>query len=252
MISAIIITYNEESNIEECLKSISWVDEIVIVDSGSTDNTEQICKKYTKSFYFQEWFGYGPQKQFALGLAKNQWILSIDADERVTPELRNDLENILKNEDTISGYFIPRENYYLGKKIKYCGWYPDYTLRFAKRDKASFDNNLVHEKLLVDGSTAKLFTNMTHYPFKSIAQQLLKLNKYSTISADGMFNQNKSIPWIILFMKPIFTFFKIFILRFGFLDGWRGLIISLAASSSTYYKYLKLKERHLSKKERKN
>jgi len=241
-ISAIIITKNEELNIDKCLRSISWCDEIIVLDSGSTDKTEQICKNYTENFYFHEWQGYGPQKQAALLKAKYNWVLSIDADEEVTSELKEEILEILASENNFSGFLIPRKSFYLGKFINHSGWYPDYILRIGNRKKISFSEDIVHEKMTIDGNVGKLKNNLLHYPYRNIYHHFEKINNYSELSAKKMFLNNKSAsPWKIIF-APLFAFFRAYFLKKGFLDGYQGFLISLSTGISTYLKYIKLKE----------
>ena len=184
LLSVIIITKNEQDNIEDCLESVKWADEIIVVDSGSTDKTEEICRKYTNKFYVKDWPGFGIQKQRALDLATHEWVLSIDADERVTSELRNEIISVFNSNLNTDGYLIPRLSNYLGKDIRHAGWYPDYTLRLVRRQKSHFTKDIVHEKMVVDGPIQKLTNHFLHFPFKDIEHHFQKLNDYSTLSAN--------------------------------------------------------------------
>jgi len=246
-LSVIIITKDEQDNIKDCLESIKWADEIIVIDSGSADKTEEICRKYTNSFYVKDWPGFGIQKQRALDLATHEWVLSIDADERVTLDLKDEIISVLNSNLNEDGYLIPRLSNYLGKNMRHAGWYPDYTLRLVKRKKSYFTKDIVHEKMIVDGPIKKLSNHLVHYPYKDIAHHMEKLNSYTSLSAKKMFSNGKSVSWLMIFIKAFFSFFRAYILRKGFLDGWQGLVVSISTSLSVYMKYVKLKEIKLDK-----
>ncbi len=248
LLSVIVITKDEQDNIEDCLESVKWAEEIIIVDSGSTDKTEAICRKFTDNFYVKDWPGFGIQKQRSLELASHEWVLSIDADERVTPELKSEIIDKITQNSNVGGYLIPRLSNYLGKDIYHAGWYPDYTLRLVKRKKAYFTRDIVHEKMIVDGRVQKLSNHFIHYPYKDITHHLQKINTYSSLSADKMFSNGSRISWPMVVFKAIFGFIRSYVFRRGFLDGWPGLIVSISTGLSTYLKYLKLKELRISKK----
>jgi len=248
-ITAIIITLNEEENIEKCLQSLTWVNEIIIVDSGSTDRTQEIAKKYTNYFFYSEWEGFGSQKQKALDKASSEWILSIDADEIITDELREEIIKIIGSKDFLNGYKIPRRSFYMGKFIKHCGWYPDYVTRLALRNNCYFSDDIVHERLVLNNeNTGFCKFNIEHYPYKNITHHIEKINKYSELSAIKMFENNQEVSWLKILITPFFGFFRAFFLRLGFLDGWQGLIVSISTGLIGFLKYLKLKEMYLSKK----
>jgi glycosyltransferase involved in cell wall biosynthesis len=248
LLSIIIITKDEQDNIKDCLESVKWADEIIVVDSGSVDKTEEICRKYTDNLYAKDWPGFGIQKQRALDLASHEWVLSIDADERVTPDLKDEIISVLSSNFNINGYLIPRLSNYFGKDIRHTGWYPDYTLRLVKRQKSYFTKDIVHEKMVVDGSITKLSNHFLHYPYKDIAHHMKKINDYSSLSAEKMFSNGKYISWPMVLLKTLFGFIRAYIFRRGFLDGWVGLIVSISTGLSTYLKYLKLKELYFNKK----
>jgi len=242
LLSVIIITKNEQDNIEDCLESVKWADEIIVVDSGSTDKTEEICRKYTNKFYVKDWPGFGIQKQRALDLATHEWVLSIDADERVTSELRNEIISVFNSNLNTDGYLIPRLSNYLGKDIRHAGWYPDYTLRLVRRQKSHFTKDIVHEKMVVDGTIQKLTNHFLHYPYKDIEHHFQKLNDYSTLSANKMHREGRKVSWILIVLKTLLAFIRSYILKLGILDGWPGLAVSVSTSLSVYMKYVKLKE----------
>ena len=222
-ISAVIITGNEENNIEDCLKSLLWADEIIVVDSESTDSTVEISKKITEKVFVQKWGGYSAQKSYAISLAKNEWILSIDADERVSEPLAQEILNIDLNK--ANGYYIKRDNYFLGKLIRGCGWGNDMQLRFFKKSETKLTDRLVHEKFLVNGITSKLKNSFSHYSYKNLKDAFAKINIYSTLEANEKVNK-KTVNLFTILFSPAFYFLHHFIIRKGFLDGIYGVIIS--------------------------
>ena len=173
-------------------------------------------------------------------------MLSIDADERVTLDLKDEIISVLSSNSNVNGYLIPRLSNYLGKDIRHAGWYPDYTLRLVRRQKSHFTKDIVHEKMVVDGTINKLNNHFLHYPYKDIAHHMQKLNDYSSLSAEKMHASGKRISWPMILFKAFFGFVRAYILRKGFLDGWQGFVVSVSTAVSVYYKYLKLKELEIS------
>jgi glycosyltransferase involved in cell wall biosynthesis len=239
-ISVIVITKNEEKNISECLKSIEWADELIVVDSESTDRTVEIAKQFTDKVFIRKWEGYVLQKKYALSLAKNEWVLSLDADERITPQLKDEILNL--SSSNFSGFKIKRKNFLIKKEITSCGWEKDYQLRLLKKDKASFSDRLVHEKFIVEGDVSTLKNPMLHYTFSSFNDYLNKINNYTSLKAQELFKKKKRIGGWTIFSHTISAFFAFFIFRKGFKDGVYGLIISLLHSVSTMMNYIKLWE----------
>jgi glycosyltransferase involved in cell wall biosynthesis len=239
-ISVTIITKDEEKNIPDCLKSVNWADEIIVVDSESTDRTVELAKQFTDKIFLRKWEGYVPQKRYALSLAANEWVLSLDADERMTPEL---IDEILKLEPgEFSGFKIRRKNFLLKKEITSCGWEKDFQLRLMRKEKASFSDRLVHEKFKVDGNVGTLKNPMLHYTFSSFEEYLVKINNYTSLKAQELFTKKKRIGGWTIFSHTVSAFFAFFIIRRGFKDGIYGLIISLLHSVSTMMNYIKLWE----------
>lgn len=242
-ISACIITFNEEKRLPRCLHSLSFVDEIIILDSYSRDGTVQIAKKYGAKIYQRNFTGYVDQKNHAIQLASFEWILVIDADEVVTDNLKNEIIEIIKNRKVVNyAYKIPRITYYLGKWIKHSGWYPDYTSRLFQNGTSEFKGGKVHERLCVNGKTGKLKNRLEHYSYQNISQHLLRIEEYSTLIAmDKHENGEKaSVPWAVA--KSITKFVITYFLKFGFLDGSAGLVISVMAGYYNFLKYAKLWE----------
>jgi glycosyltransferase involved in cell wall biosynthesis len=240
-ISVIIIAGNEESNIEDCLKSVVWSNDIVVVNSLSKDKTVEIAKNYTTRVYLKKWEGYSKQKAYSLSLAKNKWVLSIDADERVTDDLKEELESILKSENTFDGYYVPRRNYFLGKQIKSCGWYPGYQLRLFIKEKTRLSNRKVHEEFLVAGKLGYLKGDLIHFTHPSIEHIITKINEYSTLKAEEK-KLSKKAHWYSIIINPIIAFLQHFILRKGFTDGMYGFLVSVIHSLTNLLTYIKIWE----------
>lgn len=238
-LSVIIITKNEEANIRACLESVAWADEIVVIDSGSQDSTVDICRELGATISVRDWPGFGAQKNRALSAAKSDWVLSLDADERVTPELQEQLIQAMQDE-TRSGYFIPRLSQFCGKFIRHCGWYPDYVLRLFKRTQGRFTDDLVHESVLVKGNTAKLSTPLLHYSYLNVADVYRKTEQYSTAAAQQMRDRGKSATALDAPLRAAWAFLRTYVLRLGFLDGMAGMNVSRMNARTTYLKYKKL------------
>jgi len=240
-ITAAVITLNEEKNIADCLKSVSWADEIVVLDSGSTDRTVEIAKDFTDKVFVEDWRGYGAQKNRAIELAQGLWILSIDADETVSPELAQEIRRVIEK-PTASAYSVRRKNIYRGQWVRHGGWWPDWTTRLFQKGKARFAPSRVHESLTVDGPTAKLDGCLTHHSFASARDFLDRALKYSTLGALERFEKGKkATAWNAAF-HAWFTFFKVYILRLGILDGAAGLLIAYSNAVGVFYRYMILRE----------
>lgn len=241
-ISVAIITKNEEKNIRAALESIRNGTEIIIVDSFSKDRTLEICREYTNKIYQQEWQGYAKQKQMAIEFAERRWVFILDSDERFTTALWDEIQGIIKNGNTYSGFYVPRKNIFLGKWIKHGGWWPDYTLRLFLKEKATIQERKVHEKVIVEGKIGYLRNHIEHYSYRTISDYLKKMDIYSTLSAEELHKKKVKAGLFNLITHPIVTFFKMFFLKFGFLDGKHGLILAILYSQYTFLKYLKLWE----------
>lgn len=251
-LSAVIICLNEEANIERCLKSLSWVDEIVIYDSGSTDNTINIAQKMGAKVIQGEWLGFGPTKFKATSLATHDWILSIDADEEIPQELQQEISKKIPTLETTSTYKIPRLSFYLKRWIKHGGWYPDYQVRLFNRKYYQWNQAAIHEKIEpLAEHTAKvsaLENHFHHYVFKNIEHQVQTNNRYSSLQAQEMFLRGKPFSYFHFLTKPYVKFIECYILKLGFLDGWAGYVIARNAAYSALLKWVKLKEIYDEKK----
>lgn len=248
-LSVIIITKNEQHHISECIKSILDIaTEIIVLDSGSSDDTVSIAKALgAKVSTNTNWEGFGHQKNLALEQAKCDWILSIDADERVTPELSEEIKEILKHADSHSWYEIIRKSWYCGKIIKYSGWQNDRVLRLFKRGCAKFTNSKVHERVEPiyppASPRSKVFTlrnSLTHYSYSDFKQVIHKVNLYSTLWAEQKYEEGRNSTPINAVFHGVIAFVKTYLIKLGFLDGALGFALAFSNAEAAYYKYLKL------------
>ena len=239
-IAVIIISKNEAANIRACLESVAWADEIIVVDSGSEDDTVAICREFTPHVYSHDWPGFGAQKNRALSYASKDWVLSLDADERVSPELRREIEAAINNSNAVAAFDIPRLSNYCGRFMRHSGWHPDYVLRLFRRGSAKFSDDLVHERLLVMGATAKLHSTLLHYAFDNLEEVLYKVNQYSTAGAQMMQQRGRQATLTGAVLRGLWSFIRTYILRAGFLDGRAGFMLAVSNAEGTYYRYLKL------------
>jgi|CXWL01.1.fsa_nt_gi glycosyltransferase involved in cell wall biosynthesis len=243
-ISVIIITKNEAMNIRPCLESVAWADEIIVVDSGSTDDTVAICKELGAQVYVHDWLGFGPQKNRALSYAKNEWVLSIDADERVTPELKMQLITAIQAEHT-DGFYVPRLSQFCGKFIRHCGWYPDYILRLFKKSQGQFSDDVVHERVVVKGLTERLTSSLLHYTYLTEEDVQRKTKQYAQAGAEKLFSKGKNASLIDAPIRASWAFIRTYSLRLGFLDGIAGFKIAQMNAKTTYLKYQQLRAMRL-------
>lgn len=240
-ISATIIAKNEEQNIGDCLASLDFVDEIIVVDSGSTDSTEAICRANPKVRYLVlPWEGFGCQKNKAAGLAQNDWILNIDADERVTPELRASILTVVS--DRFVAFRMARENYFGKRWIRHCGWYPDYNSRLYDRRKGRFSERAVHETLECSGPVGTLIGNLRHYSYTGIDDYVARMDRYSSLAAEELLKAGKAPGVTSVLFRPLWTFIRMYLLKGGALDGYIGLLLSLLYAQYTFLKYSKARE----------
>lgn len=237
-ISVIIITLNEAKKIQACLESIKWVDEIIVVDSGSTDNTVEICHQFTDNVYVKDWPGFGPQKNRALTYATCDWILSIDADECVTLGLKEEIQRVISH-NIFEIYDIPRLSSFCGRYLHHGGWRPDYVTRLFKRESALFSNDLVHERLVFNVKKGKLKESLVHASIDNLDSMLSKINAYSTAGTQRILDKEKKVGLLSALSHGFWIFFRTYFLRLGFLDGKEGFIMAVSAGENTYYRYLK-------------
>ena len=240
-ISAIVIVKNEEKNIEDCLKSISWVDEIIVADSESEDKTVELAKMFTDKVYIKKWEGFVQQKRFALSKTSNEWVLSIDADERISDQLKNEI--LKTGPHNSDGFLIRRQNYLFGKEITTCGWDKGYQLRLFKKSKTGLPDRLVHEGFKVDGNIGKLENVIIHNTYSSLNNYLKKVNEYTSLRAEEIYQSKARVTAFTIFTHAFSAFFRYYISLRGFKDGMRGLIISFVNSVSTMLTYVKIWEK---------
>lgn len=238
-VSVTIIALNEEANIRACLESVAWADEVIVSDTGSTDRTVEICEGFGARVFRDAWHGFGKQKNLCAERAKNGWILNIDADERVTPGLRDEIKSA---PDDKAGYYIPRQNYFGDHWIRRCGWYPDYNLRLYRKDKGGFAEREVHEAVSVEGPREYLKNPFVHRTYRDVSDYLARMERYSTLAAEQLRKEGKQAGLTDLLLRPPFTFFKMYVLKLGFLEGKAGAVLSILYASYTLSKYAKLWE----------
>lgn len=239
-LSVIIITKNEAARLGACLASVQFADEIIVLDGCSTDATAEIARAHGAQVHqAPDWPGFGPQKNRALALATMPWVLSVDADECVTPELQAEIVRTLA-QPSYDGYQIARLSEFCGKKIRHCGWWPDYVLRLFRRELGAFDNVLVHEQVLVRGRVGKLKSWFLHFPFDDLAALMTKTNRYSSDAAQLMASKGRRVGVLGLITHSVWTFIRIYLLRRGFLDGRHGFVLAATAASGSFLRYSKL------------
>jgi glycosyltransferase involved in cell wall biosynthesis len=242
LITVIVITKNEAEALADALRSVSWADELIVIDAESTDDTVTIARQFTDRVYVRPWPGYIAQKNHAASLASHDWIFSLDADERVTPELAEEIRSTMKTEPPAGGYRMPRVSSYFGRWIRTTDMYPDYQLRLYDRRRAKWDGMLVHESVRTDAPVAYLKSELQHHPYKNLSEHLIRMDRYTTLAAQQMHAQGKRATWAQLFFHPRFAFARNYVLKGGFRDGKAGLVISLVNSYYVFLKFAKLWE----------
>jgi glycosyltransferase involved in cell wall biosynthesis len=239
-LSVIVITRNERANIVDCLSSVDFADEIVVVDNASTDGTADLARSLgAQVSVTSDWPGFGPQKSRALSLARGEWVLSIDADERVTPELRAEIVSLIASSSSLNVYRIPRLSSYCGQFMQHSGWNPDYVTRLFRRGLANFSDDLVHERLVTTEAVGTLRSRIVHLSFPNFESVLDKVNRYSTAGALSMEKKGRSANLWSALGHGFWAFFRTYFLRLGFLDGQLGLALAISNAEGTYYRYLK-------------
>lgn len=242
-ISACVMAFNEESNIRRCLESLTFCDEIVLLDSFSTDRTIEICREYTEEVYQEEWKGYIKQRNRLRKLAHFEWVLFLDADEEVSPTLRDQiLYQFRAGHGKIVGYEFPRQVFYLGKWIRFGEWNPDIKLRLFRREKGRSGGQEPHDMVIVDGPVKTLSGKLWHYTYDNLTHHLNVINRFSSISAREMYRNGRHCRIIDLIFRPPLRFLKGYFIKLGFLDGRRGFIVATAISFGVAMKYAKLWE----------
>ncbi len=242
LLSVIVITRNEERNIVACLESVKWADDIVLVDAESKDATLALARQFTQKIFVEPWKSFSEAKEFAVSKSRHDWVLWLDADERVTPELAAEIQSLLESLPTQGAYSVARRAYFLGRWIKHSGWYPGKVARLFRKDCASFSPAAVHEGLNVQGAVGELRHDLLHFTDPNLYHYLAKFNRYTTLASKESFDARKRFRRIDLFVRPPWLFVKMYILRLGFLDGVPGLLLALLSSAYVFTKYAKLWE----------
>lgn len=240
-IAAVIITKDEERNIAACLESVQWADERIVVDACSNDRTAEIAKRQGAQVHIRSWPGYGPQKNFGMEQARSEWILIVDADERITPELREEIGRVLNGAvpADVAGFEIPRRNYFYGRWIRGGGIYPDFQLRLFRKSAGRYDDVLIHEHLRLQGRIERLRNPMDHDSVPSVRAHVKKMMRYTTLAAQEKLKSRSRVRWLDIGGHHLGTILKTYVLRGGYRDGIHGVIVALFAGMHTFVKYAK-------------
>jgi len=244
-ISATVVCGNEAANIADCLESVRWCDEIVVVDSLSSDGTPEIARRYTDRVIERPWAGYVAQKQFALEQASGEWVLALDADERCTPELRDAIRAALPRAEAegLDGFEVRRHVHYLGRWIDHGGWYPDWKLRVVRRARARWTGSDPHDRLHVDGRSARLEADLVHFTYRDFAHQLRTVDRFSEVVAEGWLKEGRRFSLLDALLHPPAKFLECYVWKRGFLDGWPGFVIAMTSAFYVFAKQVKLWEK---------
>jgi len=249
-LSVTIIAWNEEERLRACLDSVSWADEIVVVDAESTDKTVQLAREVTDRVWVRPWPGFAAQKNFALDQATGDWVLSLDADERVTPDLAGRIRAIVGDDGPADGYAIPRRNIFWGAWVRHGGLYPDYQLRLFRRGAGRFVADAVHESVRVGGRVETLAEPMLHQSYRDLEDFVRRSNRYSTLAAQDWLRRGRRASVPALIAKPLGRFFSMYIIQRGFLDGWRGLVLAVLYAEYVFLRMAKAFEARRAPEER--
>jgi len=240
-LSVFIPVLNEEDKIAAALKSVQWADEILVIDTGCTDDTVRIAHNFGCRIETLPFEGFGRLRNQAAALCTHEWVLSIDADERCTPELKQEVLAALKGEPEFDAWFIPRRNFFMGREIRHCGWYPDYCQpKLFKKGALTYHDDIVHEGFDIHGRLGYMTSDVLHYSFRDLDQVINKMNRYSTLGMQKMQQQGKQAGMGMALARGLWAFVRIYVLKLGFLDGWAGFVIALGNFEGTYYRYAKL------------
>jgi glycosyltransferase involved in cell wall biosynthesis len=251
-VSAVVIVYNEEKNLRECLETVKWADEIVVVDSHSRDRTVEIAREFTEKIFQREYKGQIDKKRFAVSQASHDWVFSIDADERVTQELKQEIQGVLKQgAGEVVGYDMPRMTRHLGRWILHGEWYPDRVVRLFRRGRMRYGGVDPHDRVILEGPRGHFSGMLLHYSYRDFAHQIQRVQSYSDQAAKAQFAEGRRTGFRNLFLRPPFKFLKCYFLKRGFLDGWPGFIIAFTSAFFVLAKYTKLYEMGFSTKREK-
>lgn len=241
-VSVAIIALNEEERIRACLESVTWAAEIVVVDGGSTDKTVPIAREYTDRVLLRNWTGYGAQKNYAIDQCQHEWVLSLDADERVTDSLRQEVLTTLAARPVEAGFLVPRQNFFQGRWIRHGGLYPDYQLRVFRKTRGRFTESAVHEAVRVEGRTRRLRAPLEHQSYRGIEDFVARANRYSGLAARELAMAGRGGRATDLLLRPLARFVTMYVWRRGFLDGWSGLVLAVLYAHYVFLRAAKARE----------
>jgi len=243
-LSVVIITRNEERNIRGCLASVRWADEVVVVDSGSTDNTVGLCRQSGCRVIETEWLGFGRTKRLAVDSASNDWILALDADEQVSASLRQSIADLFGTGPDRNGYRVKRRTFYLGREVRHCGWNHDYPVRLFHRKHGNFNERTVHESVQLSGPAGTIEEAILHYSYPTVHSHLQKMERYAELGAEAMLGQGRRSSVPLALLHGAGKFLKMYVWQLGFLDGQTGFLLALHSAFGVYWKYVKLWEQN--------
>jgi glycosyltransferase involved in cell wall biosynthesis len=235
-LSVVVITLNEEDHLRRCLESVAWADELVVVDACSHDKTVQIAREFTDRVIVRSWTGFATQKNFALDQSAGEWILSLDADEEAAPELRDEIVALVAGSAACDGYAIRRQNIFLGRWIRHGGLYPDWQVRLFRRARGRFVERAVHESVTVEGTVGRLRGHLVHRSYESVSDFIERANRYSSLAAEQLVREGRRVRAGELVVRPLGRFLSMYMLKRGFLDGRRGLLL---ATLYAYYVFMR-------------
>lgn len=238
-ISVAIITHDAAADLDRCLASVAFADEIVVLDQGSTDGTAEVCARRGAVLHQSEWLGFGPTKQKAVGLCRNRWVLSLDSDEEVSPALAAAID-ALPPEPVEAAFAINRLSRFLGRWIRHCGWHPDHVIRLFDRERAGFNDKPVHEAVETSGGVGRVDGLLHHYTYETMEQYIGKLNRYTTLAAEQLHAEGRRASLWQAVVRAEATFWRMFVLRGGILDGWAGAVVCWSSGFYVLTKYVKL------------
>jgi glycosyltransferase involved in cell wall biosynthesis len=241
-LSVTVIALNQEANIGECLASVRFADEIVVVDTGSTDRTVELARTYTDRVLQADWQGFGRTKNYALDQARGDWVFSLDTDERVPPALKDEILAVVAADGPLDGYRVPRKNYFCGRWIRHLGWYPDYTLRLFRQGRGRFRDREVHEEVVVDGLVGTFKTPLEHYSYRSVSEYVTRMDRYARLAAQELAKAGRRPYPGELFFRPFFSFLHLYFIKRGFLEGAPGYTLAVLMSMYKFLKYYYLRE----------
>lgn len=242
-LSVTIVARDEEEDLPACLASVAWADEVLVCDSGSTDGTVELGRRAGAHVFVDPWLGFAAHKNLCVERTRHRWVLSLDADERVTGELRRAIEGVLERDGPCDAYAIPRKSYFCGRWIRHGGWYPGWVVRLFRKDRARFGDRLVHEAVEVQGVVGRLEAPLEHYTYRSVAEFTERMRRYADLAAEELDRRGVRFRPTQLVWRPAATFLRMYVLRRGFLDGRAGLVLAGLYAAYAFVKYARLWER---------